>query len=86
MKKFLFALVPVLMLFLFGEISAHLIQTEDCKAITPQAGNWKTMIGDPHLLWKLEPNTESKTGRDVTRINAVGLRESLSPKQKKSAQ
>ena len=41
------------------------------------------MIGDQELLWKLEPNTVFKTGNDVTRINAVGLRESLTPDQKK---
>ena len=86
MRKAIFAIIPALLLLLLGELSTRALNAEDCKAVTPQAGDWETMIGDPHLLWKLEPNTEFKTGKDVTRINAVGLRESLSPTQKKRPQ
>ena len=35
------------------------------------------------MLWRLEPNTRFRTNKDVTRINSVGLRESLLPSQKK---
>ena len=37
------------------------------------------MVGDPQLLWKLEPNRKFETGDDVTQINAIGLRETLLP-------
>ncbi|MEC7987868.1 MAG: SGNH/GDSL hydrolase family protein [Myxococcota bacterium] len=86
MKKLLFAFLPAFALLIVGELSARLFKAEPCKAITPQAGDWETMIGDSHILCKLEPNTEFKTGKDVTLINAVGLRESLSPTQKKRPQ
>jgi len=43
------------------------------------------MTGDLDLLWKLEPNTVFTTNNNTTRINAVGLRESLLPTQEKRA-
>lgn len=82
-KKIAFACVPVLALGTCGEISTRVLDTPTCQAIIPNAGDWDTMLGDANLLWKLEPNREFKTGRDVTKINALGLRESLLPTQVK---
>ena len=82
-KKILFAFAPLLFLFLFVELSVRAAGSIDCLPVEPQAGDWETMIGDQDLLWKLEPNTIFKTNNDTTRINSVGLRDSLLPTQKK---
>jgi lysophospholipase L1-like esterase len=82
-KKIAFSLLPGLLLLGAGELATRIAGTEECSPISPQAGDWETMSGDPYLLWKLEPDTEFRTGRDVTRINSVGLRESLSPSKSK---
>ena len=82
-KKALFSAIPLCLAISFGELTARVFNTSPCQAIVPDAGDWETMRGDPNLLWRLEPNTEFKTGRDITRINAIGLRESLLPTQKK---
>ena len=85
-KHLLFSIVPLLLLSTCGEISARVVGAPECSAIVPNAGNWDTMQGDPELLWALEPNREFKTGNDVTRINSVGLRESLLPTTPKKPQ
>jgi lysophospholipase L1-like esterase len=82
-KKLVFAFVPVLLLLLMGEVFSRTLGFSDCEAIIPDAGDWETMRGDPDLLWRLEANTEFRTNHDVTRINSVGLRETLLPTQKK---
>ena len=82
-KKFTFSLLPLFLALSCGELAARVVNAPPCEAIVPDAGDWETMRGDPKLLWRLEPNTEFKTGRDITRINALGLRESLLPSQKK---
>ena len=82
-KKILFSLIPVGTMLFVGECSTRIIGAQDCAPIEPNTGDWKTMIGDQELLWKLEPNVNFKTGNTTTRINAVGLRESLLPSQKK---
>ena len=82
-KKIIFALIPLLFLIVLGEVGSRMFSFSDCQAIVPDAGDWETMRGDPDLLWRLEPNTEFRTNQDVTRINSVGLRESLLPSQKK---
>ena len=82
-KKIVFALLPLLFFFLVGELSSRVLGLSECSAIVPDAGDWETMRGDPDLLWRLEPNTEFRTNQDVTRINSIGLRESLLPSQKK---
>lgn len=82
-KKFLFACMPLIILFLLSELGVRLAGSTECKAVEPQTGDWETMIADRDLLWKLEPNTVFKTGQDVTRINDVGLRERLDINQKK---
>lgn len=66
------------------ECTARIIGTEECKALQPDAGEWETMQGDSKLLWRLVPNTVFKTGDDVTRINSIGLRETLLPSTKKN--
>jgi len=71
-------------LLTLGECITRLIGAPKCAAIEPIAGAWETMIGDRELLWKLEPNATFKTGRDVTRINSIGLRDTLLPSQKKN--
>jgi hypothetical protein len=82
-KKFLFALTPLLGLLTCGELSSRVIGMPECQPIQPQTGSWETMIPDPDLLWKLEPNRRFETGNNVTQINAVGLRDSLLPSKKK---
>lgn len=82
-KKILFALTPLLGLLTCGELGTRVIGTPVCEPITPQTGSWETMMSDPDLLWKLEPNRRFETGNDVTQINAVGLRDSLLPSKKK---
>lgn len=82
-KKLIFALLPLSLLFLAGEVTSRIFGLSECSAIVPEAGDWETMRGDPDLLWRLEPNTEFRTNNDVTRINSVGLRETLLPTQKK---
>ena len=84
-KKFTFSLLPLCIALSCGELAARMVNAPPCEAIVPDAGDWETMRGDPKLLWKLEPNTEFRTGRDITRINSLGLRESLLPSQKKRA-
>ena len=81
-KKFVFAMLPLSALFLLGEVTSRILNWSTCSAIVPELGDWETMRGDPDLLWRLEPNTEFRTNKDVTRINSVGLRESLLPSQK----
>ena len=82
-KKFAFAITPALALFAFAECGARVVDAEECQAIEPDAGDWETMQGDRELLWSLVPNTEFKTGDDITRINAIGLREHLLPNERK---
>ena len=82
-KKITFAIIPIVAILILGELIARGIGTTPCGPIEPQAGEWKTMIGDRELLWKLEPNTVFQSEHDVTKINAVGLRETLSPTQRK---
>ena len=53
-KKLLFALAPLLFLFLIVEFSVRAAGSIDCLPVEPQAGDWETMIGDQDLLWKLE--------------------------------
>ena len=60
-----------------GELGSRLFNTTQCQPIKPQPGNWKTMIGDRELLWKLEPNAQVKMGDDVSKISSIGLREKL---------
>ena len=78
-RKYLFALIPLLTILTCGEIGTRVVGSPQCQAIIPDAGDWDTMQGDAELLWKLEPNRQFKTGRDLTRINSVGLREALLP-------
>ena len=82
-KKALFSAVVFFGFIAFSELSLRVVGAGECAPIRPDAGDWETMVGDPALLWKLEPNTEFRTGNDVTRINAVGLRERLLPTQAK---
>ncbi|MEC8381545.1 MAG: GDSL-type esterase/lipase family protein [Myxococcota bacterium] len=82
-KKIAFAFIPALTLFAFAECGARAVDAENCRAIEPDAGDWETMQGDRELLWSLVPNTEFKTGDDITRINAIGLREHLLPTVRK---
>lgn len=82
-KKILFAITPLICLFVLAEISVRAAGSIDCLPVEPQAGDWETMTGDQDLLWKLEPNTIFKTNNDTTRINSVGLRDTLLPTQKK---
>jgi lysophospholipase L1-like esterase len=84
-KKIFFTVLPLLLLFVASELGVRMAGSIDCIPVKPQVGNWETMMGDPDLLWKLEPNTVFKTNNDTTRINAVGLRESLLPTQKKKS-
>jgi len=84
-KKIAFALLPVLIGLFIGEVATRVFGADKCGPIQPQAGNWETMIGDRDLLWKLEPNTVFRSEHDVTRINEVGLRDSLSPSEKKQS-
>ena len=60
-KKIVFAFLPLLFLFLVGELSSRILGLSKCSAIVPDAGDWETMRGDPDLLWRLEPNTEFRT-------------------------
>lgn len=78
-KKLLFAITPLLALLTCGELGTRVVGAPECTPIQPQTGSWETMMGDPELLWKLEPNRRFETGNDVTQINAVGLRDSLLP-------
>ena len=78
-KKLLFAITPLLTLLTCGELGTRVVGAPECTPIQPQTGSWETMMGDPELLWKLEPNRRFETGNDVTQINSVGLRDSLLP-------
>lgn len=82
-KKITYSSLPLVLLLLFAECGTRLVGTDPCQSIEPDAGDWETMQGDRELLWSLVPNTEFKTGDDVTRINSVGLREHLLPSQTK---
>ena len=82
-KKAAFAMTPAFALLAFAECGARAVDAEECQAIEPDAGDWETMQGDRQLLWSLVPNTEFKTGNDITRINAIGLREHLMPSERK---
>ena len=84
-RKILFSLIPLLMLITVGEGGARLVGTETCQAIEPRSGDWETMVGDAHLLWRLEANTLFESPAGNTQINSVGLRESLEPGREKSA-
>ena len=85
-RKILFSCLPLLGFLTCGEVTTRVVNTPECSSIQPDAGDWETMIGDPNLLWKLEPNRRFETGNDVTQINSSGLRESLdlsTPKRSK---
>jgi len=82
-RKVLFSLVPVATLLVLGEGGARLVSTETCEAIEPRSGSWETMVGDPDLLWRLEPDTLFDSPAGQTKINSVGLRETLEPSQEK---
>ena len=77
-------MTPAFALLAFAECGARAVDAEECQAIEPDAGDWETMQGDRRLLWSLVPNTEFKTGNDITRINAIGLREHLMPSERKN--
>ena len=66
-----------------AELGSRVLRLPECAPIQPDAGDWETMLGDPELLWVLEPNRSFQTGRDLTRINALGLREQNLPAPKK---
>lgn len=84
-RKVLFSLIPVAILLVVGECGARLLGAEECEAIEPRSGDWETMVGDPELLWRLEPDTLFESPAGTTRINSVGLREELEPSQEKGA-
>jgi len=67
-------------LILFWEGLARVLSVAKCGPVQPDAGNWEEMLGDRNTLWKMRPNYEipSPIG-PPTRINAVGLRDSLLP-------
>lgn len=51
-----------------------------CGPIEPDAGSWEEMVGDRNTLWKMRPNYEIPSPHGPpTRINAVGLRDTLLP-------
>jgi lysophospholipase L1-like esterase len=79
-KKLGFAITFVLVLFLVWEGFARLFGLAECGPVAPDAGNWEEMIGDRNTLWKMRPNYVIPAPHGPpTRINAVGLRDTLLP-------
>ncbi len=83
-RKALFALAPLALLLVVGELGARLLGAEECEAIVPQATGWETMVGDARYLWRLQPDREFTSPSGTTRINAVGLRTELLPDDPKA--
>jgi lysophospholipase L1-like esterase len=79
-KKLLFAIGFTCALFLAWEGFARLFGVSKCGPVEPDAGNWEEMIGDRNTLWKMRSNYVIPSPHGPpTRINAVGLRDSLLP-------
>lgn len=83
-RKIAFSLVPLCALLAVGEAGLRLVGAGQCEAVVPQATGWETMVGDPHLLWKLEPGRLFESPGGNTQINSVGLRTRLLPQDRKT--
>ncbi len=84
-KKALFAVAPLLLVGVCGEVGARVVGAPDCEAIVPQATGWETMVGDPRTLWKLEPDRVFESQHGTSTTNSVGLRSALLPSDTKAA-
>lgn len=73
-------MVTVGVFFLAWECFARFFGFAECGPVEPDAGNWEEMIGDRNTLWKMRANYVIPAPHGPpTRINAVGLRDSLLP-------
>ena len=78
-RRAVFALAPLGALLIGGELGARVIGAAPCAPIVPDATGWDQMVGDPRLLWKLEPGRLFESPAGNTQVNSVGLRSRLLP-------
>ena len=81
-RKLMWGLGVALGFFLAIEVGARLGGVAKCGPVLPDPGNWEEMLGDRKRLWKMRPDyiIPSPVG-PPTRINSVGLRDSLLPEE-----
>ena len=79
-KKLIWGIGVALGFFLAIESATRLVGVAKCGPVIPDPGNWEEMLGDRKRLWTMRPNyTIPSPVGPPTRINAVGLRDSLLP-------
>lgn len=81
-RKLAFSLVPALTLLLLGEVTSRVVGAPDCAPVEPSALGWDTMLADPDLLWKLEPDRRFESPVGTTTTNTLGLRSVHRPQPK----